>query len=170
MSVLWNAAQQKGEIYSAFSNKRKYSLPVTQEPIYQISLWFSKVKVGAMIRRGDLIFERIENASHAFPEKVDAVLANTSQTHLIKKSEGEEYGTIWIKNESSRQVIFTVTKDSPSGTVIPGSIMKIPAQTTWTISIQQPLMPRHNFANFTSGQAIMLGKVAFTFHKNKEEL
>ncbi|MFP3391566.1 M56 family metallopeptidase [Brevibacillus sp. SIMBA_040] len=222
LSVLWNAAQQKGEIYSAFSNtskymerriqmiwgkkllKRKKSVRVlticallsvacismafaysgSQHAIFQTDASpkasASKAgdyvpdestvldgEVGTTIRRGDLIFERIENDSHAFPEKVDAVLANTSQSHLIKKSEGDEYCTIWIKNEGSRHVIFTETKASPSGTVIPGSIVKIPAQTTWTISTLQPLTPGEYFANFTSGQAIMSGQVAFTFHKER---
>ena len=143
LSVLWNAAQQKGGIYSAFSNTRKYmerriqmiwgNKPVKRKKsalvltmcallsVAYISTAFAysgsqhallqtdaspkasaskagaylpdesmilEGEVGTTLRRGDLIFERIENDSHAFPEKVDAILANTSQTHLIKKSEG----------------------------------------------------------------------------------
>lgn len=222
LSVLWNAAQQKGEIYSVFSNtskymerriqmiwgkkplKRKKSVHVlticallsvacistafaysgSQHTIFQTDAspkasaskagvyvpdesMVLEGEIGTTIRRGDLIFERIENDSQAFPEKVDAVLANTSQTHLIKKSEGDEYCTIWIKNEGSRHVIFTITEDSPSGTAIPGSIVKIPAQTTWTISTLQPLTTGEYFANSTSGQAIMSGKIAFTFQKKE---
>ncbi|WP_312114307.1 M56 family metallopeptidase [Brevibacillus reuszeri] len=222
LSVLWNAAQQKGGIYSAFSNTRKYmerriqmiwgNKPVkrkksalvltmcallsvacistafaysgSQQAIFQsdASPQASASKagtyipdesivlegeVGTTLRRGDLIFERIGNDSHAFPEKVDAILANTSQSHLIKKSEGDEYCTIWVNNEGSRHVIFTVTKATPSGTAIPGSIVKIPAQTTWKISTLQPFTKGEYYANFTSGQAIMSGQVAFTFQKKE---
>ncbi len=220
LGVLWNVANQKGEVYSAFSNQRKYlerridliwgseiykrkrsvrvvtiavvlsvacigtalaynggqsdSAPIDGVPKSAASKAGTYVpsesillegEVGATVRKGDLIFERIESDSPSFPEQADAILANTSQSHLIKESEGNEYCTLWIRNEGSRPVILSVTKGSPTGTVVPGSIVKIPAQTTWSISTINSLPAGDYYANFTSGQAVMSGQVAFTFTK-----
>jgi len=124
-----------------------------------------KGEVGTTIRKGDLIFERIESDSPSFPEKVDVILANTSQTHLIKNSEEDENCTIWIRNAGSGHIIFTITKGSGTGAVVPGSIVRIPAHTTWTISTIKPWKAKEYYVNFTSGKVIMSGQVAVTLTK-----
>ncbi|WP_240415395.1 M56 family metallopeptidase [Paenibacillus periandrae] len=220
LHVLWNAVNQKDELYSAFSGKRDYlerrismimrskhykgkqsvrvftvaillsvafistalayigshneSLKMGDEPKSAASPAGAYVpdksiilegEVGTTIRKGDLVFERIVSDSRSFPEQADAILANNSQTHLIRNSRGNEYCTIWIQNAASGHLIFTITKGSPTGTVVPGSIVKIPAYTTWTVSTLNPLKAEAYYANFTSGSVDMSGQVAFTFSK-----
>ncbi|MBP1991616.1 M56 family metallopeptidase [Paenibacillus eucommiae] len=226
LNVLWNAANQKEELVSAFSGKRKYlerrismiwrseghkskksgkSVRVFAAAILLsfacMSTAFAYIgshnesaqmggkpqasaskagtyvpdedtilegEVGTTIRKGDLIFERMESDSRLFSEHSAGNLAGNQLTHLIKDSEMDEYCTIWIRNAGSGHIIFTITKDSPTGTVVPGSIVRIPAHTTWTISTLKTLKAGDYYTNFTSGSSDMSGRAAYTLTLTKE--
>lgn len=133
-------------------------------------------EVGTIIRSGDLIFVRVDNeeseskndiSPNASKKDFDITLSGTEKSQAFSLSGELLYVKVWIKNTSSAGLQFTMTRDSPTGSLVKGSDVTVPANSTWNVYSENPLSARTYYANYTSGKVGLSGqsscRIASTF-------
>lgn len=134
-----------------------------------------KGEVGTILTYGGLTFERVEKDSNPS----DAVSTTTSKSDFLINLNGSEksqaftidkdypFANVYVNNTGTGNIIFTITKSSPTGAVVSGSDVTIPAGNAWNIYTQVAWASVAYYANFTSGKVAMSGtsscRLASTF-------
>ena len=67
------------------------------------------------------------------------------------------YAKVWIQNSGTGNIVFTITKNSPTGTLVTGSNVTVAANTSISVYSTNPWPAATYYANFTSGHVNMLG-------------
>ena len=80
------------------------------------------------------------------------------------------YAKVWIKNDGTKSIQFTITKTSPTGSVVEGSDVTIAAGTSTNVYSTRKWSAATYYANFTSGKADMVGSAACRVASTLKEL
>lgn len=126
---------------------------------------------GDLFVSGDLIFEIIS------PEEMDAVLSSfdksrasmkmwtaplsrDSMSRSIPVTSQYPYAKVWISNQGPANIQFTITKDSPTGSVVSGSMVTVVPGASVSVYSTVKWPAAAYFANYTCGKADMSGTTA----------
>lgn len=119
---------------------------------------------------GDLVFEIVT------PEEVESVaagpetrastsrwsisLSGTEMSKGIEVTSSYPHAKVWINNEGSKSIKFTITKGSETGSIVKGSSVSIAAGTSTSVYSTNKWPADTYYANFTCGKAQMKGTAA----------
>lgn len=149
------------------------------EPVGRIAL---DGKVGDRYLVGDLIFEIVseEEVEKAVREVMPAssvklfdniTLSGDRRSEPFEVTERYPYAKVWVSLKAdSGDVRFNITKTSPTGYVVKGSDVEIRAGQSVTIRSTKKWDADLYFANFTSGEADMVGTAACRIASTLEEI
>ncbi len=119
--------------------------------------------VGWRTSCGDLIFEIVsdEEIDQAAAQSQTANLSDSSATQMFQITSSEPYAKVWIRNNGSTELVFTITEDSPDGSVVAGHCFRIPSGMSLSVYTSNKWPDGAYYVNFTSDQADMSGIVVF---------
>lgn len=125
---------------------------------------------GDIFTVGDLIFEIVapEEAAQAAAaaqtrastQRWGISLSGTSMSKDFEVTSNYCYAKVWIDNSGSGNLIFTITRGSPTGSVVSGSSVTIAAGTSTSVYSTNKWPADTYYANFTSGKAGLSGTAA----------
>jgi len=134
---------------------------------------------GTIIEKGDLIFKILSNDTQ-IPEYDDdsitkssensATLSGDTMSDLFDLTEDMGWFKVWIKNEGTNDIVFTITRDSPSGSLLEGSNIKIGKNKTIEVYNNKALSKGAYYINYTSGKSDMSGSTACKVASTQAEL
>ncbi len=101
-------------------------------------------------------FERQQEISKSI-KRWDIELSGDSMSKDFEVTPHYPYAEIWIYNEGTEDIRFTITKGSPTGEVMPGSNITIAAGKSASVSSTDAWSADIYYANFTCGKADMCG-------------
>lgn len=129
-------------------------------------------EVGDKIVCGSLIFEIVseEEVDQAASDSQGISLSGDSLSKSFNLTTSMPYAKVWIKNTSSGDLIFTITKSSPTGTVVSGSNVTIKSGTSTSVYSTNAWSADTYYANFTSGKVDMSGSAACRIASTMDEL
>lgn len=137
-------------------------------------------EVGESFVVGDLIFEIVseeevqaataDSMARASTKRWEIDLSGDAMSKDFEVTSAYPYAKVWISNNGSRDIKFTITKNSPTGSVVAGSKVSIPAGSPVSVYSSKPWSAATYYANFTSGQADMIGTAACRVASTIEEL
>jgi len=94
-----------------------------------------------------------QSTKTAFVER----LSNTQMSQYFHIPTGYKFVKIWVKNTGNQPITLSLSKDSPTGTLIPDSIVSIEANSGWSMYKTTPWDPGNYYVNFTSGGSPLKG-------------
>ena len=137
-------------------------------------------EIGESYIVGDLIFEIVskeevqaaaaDDLTRASTKRWSIDLSGDSMSKDFEVTSSYPYAKVWIDNDGSGDIKFTITKTSPTGTVVSGSNVSIPAGTTAVVYSSKKWSADTYYANFTSGKSSMSGTAACRVASTIEEL
>lgn len=137
-------------------------------------------EVGDKFVVGDLIFEIVsaEEAERAISgpqtrastKRWDIELEGDTINESFEVTKDYPYAKVWIKNDGTKSIQFTITKTSPTGSVVEGSDVTIAAGTSTNVYSTRKWSTATYYANFTSGKADMVGSAACRVASTLKEL
>lgn len=137
-------------------------------------------EVGEHFVVGDLIFEIIakeevseaasDTQARASSKRWSIDLSGDSMSKEFEVTSSYSYAKVWIDNDGVGNIKFTITKDSPTGSVVSGSNVTIPAGTSVSVYSSKAWPAATYYANFTSGKADMSGTAACRVASTLDEL
>lgn len=137
-------------------------------------------EIGESFVVGDLIFEIVskeevqaaaaDDLTRASTKRWSIELSGDSMSKDFEVTSSYPYAKVWIDNDGSGDIKFTITKISPTGTVVSGSNVSIPAGTTAVVYSSKKWSAATYYANFTSGKSSMSGTAACRVASTIEEL
>ena len=137
-------------------------------------------EIGESYIVGDLIFEIVSKEEFQAAAADDLTRASTKRWSIdlsgdsiskdFEVTSSYPYAKVWIDNDGSGDIKFTITKTSPTGTVVSGSNVSIPAGTTAVVYSSKKWSAATYYANFTSGKSSMSGTAACRVASTIEEL
>jgi beta-lactamase regulating signal transducer with metallopeptidase domain len=141
-------------------------------------------KPGDVFAVGDLIFEVIsqndaEAVTNATVTRASTVrwstqLSGTSMSESFEVTSGYPYAKVWINNTntsvSSGGIIVTITRSSPTGTMVNGSCVKIAANTAVRVYSTNPWLADIYYVNLTCGKSGLNGSAACRVASSLAEL
>jgi hypothetical protein len=80
------------------------------------------------------------------------------------------YAKVWVNNTGTGNIKFTITKTSPTGSVVSGSNVTIAAGTSTSVYSTNKWTTGTYYANFTSGKVDLSGEAACRVASTIEEL
>lgn len=83
--------------------------------------------------------------------------SGTQMSQPFQVPEGYGFVKIWVKNEGKQRMTISLSKDSPTGELIPDSIISIGGGSSWSIYKTTPWEPGNYYVNFTSGGSPLKG-------------
>lgn len=135
---------------------------------------------GDVIAVGDLIFEIIsqeeaEAITQAPTTRSSTVrwstnLSGDSMSKSFEVTSSYPYAKVWISNTGSNGIKFTITKTTPTGSVVSGSSVTVAAGTSTNVYSTNKWSADTYYANFTSGKANMSGSAACRVASTIDEL
>lgn len=135
--------------------------------------------VGESFVVGDLIFEIVSeeevqaaaaNMARASTKRWEINLSGDSMSKDFEVTSAYPYAKVWVSHSGSTDIKFTITKNSPTGAVVVGSNVSIPAGTPVSVYSSKPWSAATYYANFTSGRSDMVGTAACRVASTIEEL
>ncbi|WP_405155084.1 hypothetical protein [Paenibacillus sp. FSL K6-0108] len=124
-------------------------------------------EIGTVIEHGGLTFVRVESTPEPtepiitpFASKTDfsISLSGTEKSQAFTLDKDYPYVKVYINNTSSSgHIIFTITKNSSTGSVVSGSSVTIPANAAWNVYSTNAWTAGTYYANFTSGKTGLSG-------------
>jgi hypothetical protein len=163
----FGASAYAKEVPNSVTNKKKQDNSILLEG-----------EVGTNIRIGDLVFKRVETDTSK-PSEVSTLastsafsitLSGSSKSEPFNLSGDYKYAKVWINNTSSGNLIFTITQNSPTGTVVSGSSVTVSANSTWNVYSTNAWPAGTYYANYTSGQVGLSGSSACRIASTQAEL
>lgn len=137
-------------------------------------------EVGDLYAVGDLIFEivskdeinQVTSASQtrASTKRWSIDLSGDSMSKDFEVTSSYPYAKVWIDNDGTGNIVFTITKTSPTGSVVSGSDVTIAANTSVSVYSTKKWSAATYYANFTSGKTDMVGTAACRVASTMEEL
>lgn len=137
-------------------------------------------EVGESYIVDDLIFEIVSKEEVQAATADDLTWASTKQWSIdlsgdsvskdFEVTSSYPYAKVWIDNDGTGDIRFTITKTSPTGTVVSGSNVSIPAGTSAVVYSSKKWSAATYYANFTSGKSNMSGTAACRVASTIEEL
>jgi len=137
-------------------------------------------EVGDLYAVGDLIFEIVskdeinqatsDSQTRASAKRWSIDLAGDSMSKDFEVTSSYPYAKVWIDNDGDGSIIFTITKNSSTGTVVSGSKVTIAANTSTSVYSTNKWSAATYYANFTSGKTDMVGSAACRVASTIEEL
>lgn len=137
-------------------------------------------EIGESYIVGDLIFEIVskeevqaaaaDDLTRASTKRWSIDLSGDSMSKDFEVTSSYPYAKVWIDNDGSGDIKFTITKTSPTGTVVSGSNVSLPAGTTAVVYSSKKWSAATYYANFTSGKSSMSGTAACRVASTIEEL
>lgn len=137
-------------------------------------------EIGESYIVGDLIFEIVSKEEFQAAAADDLTRASTKRWSIdlsgdsiskdFEVTSSYPYAKVWIDNDGSGDIKFTITKTSPTGTVVSGSNVSIPAGTTAVVYSSKKWSAATYYANFTSGKSSMSGTATCRVASTIEEL
>lgn len=129
---------------------------------------------------GDLIFEIVskdeiseaisDTQTRASTKRWSIDLSGDSMSKEFEVTSSYPYTKVWIDNDGSSNIKFTITKTSPTGSVVSGSSVTVAAGTSTSVYSTKNWFAATYYANFTSGKASMSGTVACRVASALDEL
>lgn len=125
-----------------------------------------KGELGTVIEHGGLTFVRVESTPEPtepiitpFASKTDfsISLSGTEKSQAFTIDKDYPYVKVYINNTSSGHIIFTITKNSSTGSVVSGTSVTIPANEAWNVYSTNAWSAGTYYANFTSGKTGLSG-------------
>lgn len=137
-------------------------------------------EVGERYAVGDLIFEIVskdeineansDTQTRASAKRWSIDLSGDSMSKEFEVTSSYPYAKVWIDNDGSGSIKFTITKTSPTGSVVSGSSVTIAAGTSTSVYSTKKWSAATYYANFTSGKANMSGTAACRVASTLDEL
>lgn len=137
-------------------------------------------EVGDRYVVGDLIFEIVSedeidqvtsgSLTRASTRLWSITLSGDSMSKAFDVTASDPYAKVWIDNKGTGSIIFTITKKSPTGSVVSGSNVTIAAQTSISVYSTNKWSAATYYANFTSGKTDMVGTAACRVASTIDEL
>lgn len=137
-------------------------------------------EVGEHYVVGDLIFEIVskeeisdansDTQARASAKRWSVDLSGDSMSQAFEVTSSYPYAKVWVDNDGSSSIKFTITKNSPTGSVVSGSSITIPAGTSVSVYSSKAWPAATYYANFTSGKADMVGTAACRVASTLDEL
>ncbi|ANF96776.1 hypothetical protein [Paenibacillus bovis] len=84
-------------------------------------------------------------------------LSGTQMSQPFHMPEGYGFVKIWVKNAGKQRMTISLSKDSPTGELIPDSIVSIGGGSSWSIYKTTPWASGNYYVNFTSGGSPLRG-------------
>lgn len=116
---------------------------------------------------GDLVFEIVseeeirqassEHQTRASTKLWTIPLSGDALSKDFSVTSSYPYAKVWIQNSGTGNIVFTITKNSPTGTLVTGSNVTVAANTSISVYSTNPWPAATYYANFTSGHVNMLG-------------
>lgn len=116
---------------------------------------------------GDLVFEIVseeeirqassEHQTRASTKLWTIPLSGDALSKDFSVTSSYPYAKVWIQNSGTGNIVFTITKNSPTGTPVTGSNVTVAANTSISVYSTNPWPAATYYANFTSGHVNMLG-------------
>jgi hypothetical protein len=127
--------------------------------------------VGERFVVGDLIFEIVspEEVERAAASQVSS-LSGDSMSQAFEVTSTCPYAKVWVSNTGTGNIKFTITKNTPTGSVVNGSNVTIAAGTSTSVYSTNKWPADTYYANFTSGKADLSGDTACRVASSVEEL
>lgn len=129
-----------------------------------------KGEPGDLFVVGDFIFEIVT------PEEVESLVAapetrastsrwsislsGTEMSKSIEVTSSYPHAKVWVNNEGSESIKFTITRGSETGSVVKGTSVSIAAGTSTSVYSTNKWPADTYYANFTCGKAQMKGAAA----------
>lgn len=162
------------EPMAAVANVNKNALVSTESAALGASSANGEVVIegepGDVIAVGDLIFEIIsqeeaEAVTQAPTTRASTVrwstpLSGDSMSEGIEITSAYPYAKVWISNTGTNGIKFTITKTTPTGSVVSGSSVTIAAGTSTNVYSTNKWAADTYYANFTSGKSNLSGSAA----------
>ena len=120
------------------------------------------------------MFEIVENipleTKASAPGYSETSLSGTEMSKSFNLAGNYKYAKVWIDNKGSNSIVFTITKGSPTGSIISGSDVTVSANTKVSVYSTNAWSSDTYYANFTSGKASMSGKTSCRIASSIPEL
>lgn len=97
-------------------------------------------------------------------------LSGDSMSKAFSVTSSYPYAKVWIANNGTGNIIFTITKNSSTGDVVSGSNITIAAGKSVSVYSTNKWPAATYYANFTSGKVDMVGLAACRVASTIEEL
>lgn len=134
-------------------------------------------EVGDIIEVGDLIFKIVDPSTindtntRASQKGFSISLSGTEDSQSFSVTSEMPYAKVYVKaNSTSGDIKFTITKSSPTGTVVSGSSVTIEAGTSTTVYSTNKWAAGTYYANFTSSKTAMSGSASSRIASTFDEL
>lgn len=138
------------------------SAPAAEKPIYLDNGIGSQEGINAMIFQHEKSFPMLKKDKlNAPPQSTKTVfverLSDTQMSQPFHIPEGYGFVKIWVKNAGKQRMAISLSKDSPTGELIPDSIISIQGGSIWSIYKTTPWDSGNYYINFTSEGAPLKG-------------
>lgn len=133
-------------------------------------------EVGDVIEVGDCIFEivddfTINNQTRASQKGFSITLSGTEYSQSFSVTDDMPYAKVYIDNsQGPADIIFTITKGSPTGTVVSGSDVTVKKGKKVTVRSTNAWPASTYYANFTSPNASMSASASSRIASTLSEL
>lgn len=126
-------------------------------------------KVGRIERVGSSFFKRESGIPTMLKKDDPKNPPQSTQTVLVERLSGTQmskpftvdkgynYAKIWVKNKGKQRIAVSISKDSPTGTLVTERVVTIAGGTNWSIYTTKPWESATYYVNFVSNGSPIKG-------------